>query len=248
MNPYSLYRKLRHIAKVYLAKVGISLKYNRKLRYREGKLLLIKSVETEFADEIIEKLSSHKSILDVGCGDSAWLKSWMIRGRYIVPFDVSRCTNQSLPYVRADIRKAPFQDKSFDLITCICTIEHIGTVACPYPKGKDEDLKAMEEMKRVLKDNGYLILTTAIGKGYYDKQHTQRNYSEERINLLTKNWVVLRQEVYGNFGEGWNKNTWKPTTWKTILKIPDENIQGLGDWYGNICLLLKKASPQNQMV
>lgn len=52
-----------------------------------------------------------------------------------------------LAKVKMDIHEIPFNENSFDVIFCNHVLEHV-----------DDDLKAMEEMYRVLKPEGWAIL------------------------------------------------------------------------------------------
>ena len=52
-----------------------------------------------------------------------------------------------LAMVKMDIHEIPFEDNTFDIIFCNHVLEHV-----------DDDLKAMSEMRRVLKSGGWAIL------------------------------------------------------------------------------------------
>ena len=52
-----------------------------------------------------------------------------------------------LAKVKMDIHEIPFEDSSFDVIFCNHVLEHV-----------DDDLKALSEMKRVLRPGGWAIL------------------------------------------------------------------------------------------
>lgn len=49
----------------------------------------------------------------------------------------------------ADLLELPFEDNSFDIVTCREVIEHV-----------EDEQKALKEIKRVLKPHGYLLITT----------------------------------------------------------------------------------------
>ncbi len=53
--------------------------------------------------------------------------------------------------VRADIRAIPFPDNSFDVIYCSHVLEHV-----------DDDRNALQELRRVLTDDGWLALIVPI--------------------------------------------------------------------------------------
>jgi len=92
-----------------------------------------------------------KNLLDVGCGppsdkmkDGSFLRFLCYGiGMDIVKRDVP------FPFLVAGIEAIPFKDKSFDIVTSIEVIEHVS----------NPDV-ALNELARVLKDDGTLILTT----------------------------------------------------------------------------------------
>lgn len=110
---------------------------------------------------------ANHTILDVGCGAGYFLN--MIRERYqeagfeptVVGVDISahqvsymaeRMSREGVTRVVAATGNGeflPFADESFDLVTCSEVIEHIRN-----PK------RALEEMRRVLKPTGMLLLST----------------------------------------------------------------------------------------
>jgi SAM-dependent methyltransferase len=78
-----------------------------------------------------------------------------------------------ISYVYADLREIPYKDEYFGEVVCQSTIEHIDMDNSMYgydiDKAKDEKksfeyLKAMNELLRVLKKGGLLLLTFPYGK------------------------------------------------------------------------------------
>ena len=79
----------------------------------------------------------------------------------------------------ADVISLPFMDGVFDRVICVSTIEHV-----------EDDRNGMEEMVRVLKPGGKLILTTEYHPTRYLKWNgTQsfRLYTPEALEKLIKN-------------------------------------------------------------
>jgi SAM-dependent methyltransferase len=65
---------------------------------------------------------------------------------------------------RADLLKLPFADQSIDSLSCMHTVEHIGLGRYGDPLDTQGDLKAINELKRVLKPGGNLLFVTPVGK------------------------------------------------------------------------------------
>ena len=103
--------------------------------------------------EVISLIPSDvKSILDVGCGEGTFLNMLTRLGRAstIVGLDVSET---ALKYVegqkiRASAGGLPFGNRSFDLVTCLETLEHLK---------QEVFIRAIEEIKRVTKK--YIIVS-----------------------------------------------------------------------------------------
>jgi len=94
--------------------------------------------------------------------------------------EINRVEPGKLIAQKADLTNLPFENNKFDKIFCISVIEHV-----------KNDLKGMEEMFRVLKPGGILLLTTEVNKRL-NKPYSEadgsyyRIYSYEQIMSLIK--------------------------------------------------------------
>jgi SAM-dependent methyltransferase len=98
-------------------------------------------------------MDGHK-VLDIACGTGAWLAELVHRGASTAGIDISsRAVEQCrrrLP--DADIREGvaeqlPFEDCSFDLVTCLGSLEHFL-----------DQPRALREMRRVAKPGATLLI------------------------------------------------------------------------------------------
>ncbi len=80
----------------------------------------------------------------------------------------------------ADLKQLPFENDSIDSLSCMHTIEHIGLGRYGDELDTKGDLKAIEELKRVLKPGGTLLFVTPIGKPRIE-MNAHRIYSYEMI-------------------------------------------------------------------
>ena len=69
-----------------------------------------------------------------------------------------------LTSLRANLTSLPFKDNSLESISCMHVVEHIGLGRYGDPIDYDGDLKAMRELRRVLKSNGNLLFVVPVGK------------------------------------------------------------------------------------
>jgi SAM-dependent methyltransferase len=105
--------------------------------------------------KIIEKIGEQggfMKILDVGCGSGFFML--MFGGRLIGLDDaenVEVCRRRGLQAYPINLEKDrfPFKNENFDIIVCLEVLEHLGD-----PKN------VLDEIFRVLKSNGYLLLST----------------------------------------------------------------------------------------
>lgn len=123
------------------------------------------------------KISKHvKGItLDIGCGLGEFVRYRKGSvGVDINPYNVAFARENGLNVVQMDVDLLPFQDDSFDSVVLDNVLEHI---ANPLPLS--------EEISRVIKDNGRLIVGVPGTLGYtMDKTH-KKFYSEpELVNFF----------------------------------------------------------------
>jgi SAM-dependent methyltransferase len=172
-------------------------------------------IEYGFALSKIVQMPKGKS-LDVGC---------IARHNYLIPtmcfagWDVHGIdirsgwgyTHPNFHFVTGDIRESSYKNNDFDLISCISTIEHIGTTNY-YGDTKLEDnadCKVVQELQRILKPSGILIITVPYRKvgeprpGYkiYDKSLMTMFDSMDIVDEViykqdkVKGWIPANREL-----------------------------------------------------
>ncbi len=81
---------------------------------------------------------------------------------------------------QGNLHKLPFQTDSIESISCMHTIEHVGLGRYGDPIDPNGDIKAIDELKRVVKKNGNIIFVTPVGKPKIEF-NAHRIYSYEQI-------------------------------------------------------------------
>lgn len=131
--------------------------YYKKIGNEYNNIRLDAKNDRENVIAIIKKYanSKHKKILDIGCGTGEYGKMMQKNGYKVVGIDKSETQiNQAKQLIEAyegDATNLPFEDKSFDICTMIIMIQQLS---------KEDRIKAFEEVYRVLKTNGILIIKT----------------------------------------------------------------------------------------
>lgn len=93
--------------------------------------------------------------------------------------------------VQGDIFTLPFDDKSVEVLICAEVLEHL------------DDLKAIEEMERVLRKDGYMLITLPyLGKSVKEWGHL-RHYDLDMIQSLAKktDLIIQKINIFGRFHE-----------------------------------------------
>ncbi|MFA6306932.1 MAG: class I SAM-dependent methyltransferase [Patescibacteria group bacterium] len=146
-NQWKKYEQAYHLRSLKYAKGG-KLKFSRK---HEGL--------AEYLNEAAEKIGrTDFSFLDAGCGNGIYLK--YMGDKYpearLHGFDFSQTivdiakNNAPTAEIKSgNLEAAPYADEKFDIILCTQVIEHLL-----------DDKKGLTELYRLLKPNGYLIIST----------------------------------------------------------------------------------------
>lgn len=96
-----------------------------------------------------------------------------------------------LEYINATITELPFGDDSFDLVCAFDVVEHV-----------EDDVKAVEEMKRVCSDKGIIAATVPAYQFLWSRHdvinHHHRRYTHKTFNPLFKDKEGFVYTTYFN--------------------------------------------------
>lgn len=110
-----------------------------------------------------------KMLLDVGCSGTLLDHELLARGFRVVGLDIQDHTlrNSREAFVQANVLNTGLPPETFDVILLVSTIEHVGLHTYSQDLlADDADFSAMQELRRLLKPDGVLLLTTPYeGKG-----------------------------------------------------------------------------------
>lgn len=175
-------------------------------------------------------------ILDVSCNYSSFLLEMDRLGFDAYGIDIN---DYGVPYSKftvADARNMPFEDKSFDVITCISALEHYGLVETPYCSDTTYDpeasFTALREMARVIKDDGMIILTLPFGYGEGEWLKWVKFYNSGMVRELSNvdGLFIFKQQIKACINN----------LWVDISEEDGEKILTTDKVNCNISLILKK--------
>ncbi len=136
------------------------------------------------------KLQPNTKLLDVGCGDGTFTKTFKESGIDSIGIDINEYD--------ADIDNLPYKDNMFDVIFCKSVIEHISNYKL-----------FLNECKRVLKQDGKLIILTpnweSQWKIFYEDPTHIHPYSKKSLYdlLLMFEFGEVESEIFYQYPLCW---------------------------------------------
>lgn len=136
---------------------------------------MFKKITRKYLEEFLKRHKSDKKTLDIGSGGSLYKYDRFFPNRTTVDVDPVRN-----PEIVGDIHDLPFGGGEFDVVLCVEVLEHVRD-----PK------KAAQEMQRVLKKGGTLILTTRFVYPIHDAPHDYWRFTKYGLQKLFDDWEVV---------------------------------------------------------
>lgn len=131
-------------------------------------------------------------VLDAACGEGYGSFLLSQYAKAVTGLDIDRNTikhashryqRKNLGFVEGSCSQLPFENNQFDTVVSFETLEHL-----------EQQEEMLSEFKRVLKDDGMLIISTPDKKHYSDATgfenefHVKELYKDEFKELLDKHW------------------------------------------------------------
>ena len=161
---------------------------------------------------------SKKTILDFGAGDSLLPNYLSFRGfnaHILDLFWYEAQRGSGIHFVRGDILYAPYSDNVFDQIIAVSVIEHI-----------EKEQWCLQELLRILKPGGLLLITVPLGRNYYNEQKLS-HFAVKGCKILRERYLYV------------NRRKWvEIPKWKINKKISE----GRNGFKGLACLILLKTN------
>jgi SAM-dependent methyltransferase len=184
---------------------------------------------------------SGREVLDAGCGEGYGAQLLVDFGgaRRCVAIDIDERTiasareaygsGESLHFEAGDVTRLPFEDASFDVVTCFETIEHVAA-----------QREAVTELARVLRPEGVLLISSPNrgvyppGNPFHEKELEAPEFeallqgSFAHVRLMRQhNWIVSAVLGDGAFATGDARSEVGLDTGKLIGRRPGEELYTL---------------------
>lgn len=171
-----------------------------------------------------------KKILDIGCS-YGWFEKYVgKKSKEIIGIDLDE---EDLGRARKEVRfknvkfkqgsaldLSKFKENYFDVVVMFDVIEHI-------PKNTEK--KALEEIKKVLKKNGELLISTPAKNfsNFFDPAwyFGHRHYCESKMRSIFESigFKIEKMEIKGGFWEIFSMILFYPFKWLFNMEIPFKN-------------------------
>lgn len=165
------------------------------------------------------QLAKNKIVLDVasgsGYGSEILLRTGKAKKVYgidiskeAIVYSKNKYKSKNIEFLQGDCRNIPLNDKIADIVVSFETIEHI-----------EEQEQFMKEIKRVIKKDGLLVISTpnkkiSSGENEFHKKELNKDQFENLLKRYFKNINVFYQDIgFGSHiadskSEGIEKNYW----------------------------------------
>lgn len=243
------YRPVKSVDTEEPMRYEISPHRNRLLRFLRG-TLPFRKYRLVTSERIVEIPFAYRhlipppaTVLDFGCARSTVAISLASLGYRVTGIDLRRYAfaHPNLKFVQANMLTHPFAENTFDAITAISTVEHCGLGAYAESEVDNGDCRVMEELLRILKPGGQLILTVPFGS--VGATSWYRIYDQRSLQKLTAGFTVRVAQYYSGVG----RTHWVPVAPEALAPV-DSAREGYAysAVQGVACLSLEKPRARAQ--
>jgi len=153
-----------------------------------------KEYDRKLLDSFAARFNKDSLICDAGCGSSAHIGRYLFdKGINVIGVDISekcvelaRLNNPEMKFECADISNMPFDDNSFDGLISYYSIINTPKIYMD---------KIFAEFRRVLKPDGYLLVSVKAG--------TIEGYVDDLLGIKARNYFSLftQEEIVAYFSQ-----------------------------------------------
>jgi SAM-dependent methyltransferase len=160
---------------------------------------------------VLSRYRGERRVLDVGYANAPAAYLALLSGLGIAELhcvDLAARPIGGAHASRADVRRLPYADASFELVLCVSTLEHIGldnTRYTPLREAVPGDHDALVELSRVLVSGGRLLVTVPIGHRENHRWFHQYDVSEWEELVGRSAFATEEQTAFRVSSRGWER-------------------------------------------
>ena len=164
-----------------------------------------------------ESFKKDSLVLDAGCGNGKNM-NYLKDKCEIIGIDscknfVTLCKERQLNVLESNILNLPFEDSTFDYIISIAVIHHLKT--------ESERYKAIDEMLRVLKPNGKILVTVWAYESDKFSENKKFKIGDNIVKFNNNNryYYIFNKEKLIKFLSKYNSNIyWDKGNWNVEIR------------------------------
>jgi SAM-dependent methyltransferase len=156
--------------------------------------------------------SQPTTILDIGSGNSPLPYHLACLGNKVHVVDIMPypLRHPNIFQLRCDAMQLPYDDDTFEYVTAISSLEHFGLGGYGDPVRADASFEARDEIRRVMKDCGKLIVSLPVGKPSDPNESKKVNYvvfTSQHLSRFTQGFDAILIRFFQHM-----EHTWIPCT------------------------------------
>ena len=198
-----------------------------------------RAIEYPWLLKNLKVISRESLVLDVGCSESLLSHELIARQFRVVGIDIRDYLfkDKRVVFLRRNVLDTKLPNDLFDAIMVISTIEHIGLEAYGQSvKDTHGDIKALKELKRMLKPQGIIISTTPyVGNSELKINSFERQYNSQRLKELIEEMNPIKESYFYPIRSG------KRLCWLEVPKGWIDKLPFQKEAPGLACVILQKA-------
>ena len=134
------------------------------------------------------EIAAGMDVLDIACGEGYGAAILAGKAKSVIGIDISadsvdyarrRYTNANLEFKEGSCLEIPIPNDSFDLVVSFETIEHV-----------DEHDQMMKELKRVLRPNGILLISSPDKYNYSIDPAIPTRFTKKNFTTMSSNYLL----------------------------------------------------------
>jgi 2-polyprenyl-3-methyl-5-hydroxy-6-metoxy-1,4-benzoquinol methylase len=162
----------------YDAKMHISMMHARPAALQQSRESPLSRARIKVFSNMFSRLGNGLDVLDVGCGDGVIGEPIVKMGNYVTSLELPGIANiaqicQVPSVVAGDAEQLSFASNSFDVVLASEMVEHLW-----------KPQSFLDEVYRILRNNGYFIVETPEGEGGLCYDSHKNYFTVERIKQM----------------------------------------------------------------